>query len=90
MARAGARSPDCTLSMQTPQVLVANLDAETVTGQHVALETPHAALVTEPVTAVLDTYDSALLYNMLYAGVATSLRIVSRIICAEFSKLNKS
>ena len=76
--------------MQTPQVLVANLDAETVTGQHVALETPHAALLTEPITAPPDVCDSALLYNMLYAGVATSLRIVSGIICAEFSKLNKS
>lgn len=76
--------------MQTPQVLVANLDAEAVAGQHVALETPHAALLTEPVAALLDVRDSALVYNILYASVATSLSIVSRIICAEFFKLNKS
>jgi hypothetical protein len=76
--------------MQTPQVLVANLDAETVAGQHAALEMPHAALLTEPITALPDVCDSALVYNMLYPSVATSLRIVSRIICAEFLKLNKS
>ena len=90
MARAATRSPDCMSSMQTPQVLVAKLDAETVAGQQVALETPHAALLTEPITAPPDVCDLALVYNILYTIAATSLRIVSRIICAEFLKLNKS
>jgi hypothetical protein len=50
--------------MQTPQVLVADLYAETGAGQHIVVETPQAASLAEPVTTRLDICNSLLIYNI--------------------------
>jgi hypothetical protein len=76
--------------MQTPQVLVTDPTPKTVAGQHISIEAPQTALLAEPVKKLSNVLQFRLdAQYVVYQRHSVTTNSV-RIICAEFSKLNKS
>jgi len=75
--------------LQTPQVLVSDPERALPVAHHIAAEAPLAASRIEARAKRINCNRFTTMHNIWYASKDWLLRIVWRIISAEFLKLNK-